>query len=752
MYAVLILAGLAFSHPTQAQTQAAEDLFAESVEPGPLARTDPSVVRKRFVTINLNFLKDIGLDKSLSVRPRLRLNLFADTALTARLDRSFPTRYGTSWNGHIEGISRSDAIFVTVNNIVSGTVTVPGATYIIEYAGNGVHAIYQIDDALQLPDGPAVYPPTSTAATAPVDSSKPAQANKLIPQTDSGATIDVMVVYTAAARAAAGGTTAMQAAIDSMISTTNQAYTNSSINTQLNLVHTAEVTYVENGDMGIDLDKLTYTGGGNSEMDEVQTLRNTYGADLVALLVENGNYCGIAWIMSNVSAGFAPYGYSVTLRSCGGHVFAHELGHNEGMQHDWYVDPSGGAFTYSHGHVHINGASSFRTIMSYRDLCDDNSVSCPRITYFSNPNVTYNGVATGVAEGTNLTCTEGNLSNPPCDADNRKTLNNAAFTIANFRESLAPDEPSNLNTSVISHIQINLSWQDNSNNETGFKIERKLGTGGTYSLIATVGAGVTSYSNTGISPNTQYCYRVRASGATADSGYSNESCATTPSTSTSATFRIERGTGLVNSDGSFNCGLSSNCFNSGTGADLAERIETSEPVEPGDLVEPDPTQPKKYRKTQNANSDRAAGVISQKPGMTLNNSTREQNLGSNWITYSDSLSNFSIAKFSQPTSSSIKMSLSLSQLGYSALFSMNLSKVITLQLLQGRPLLALTGRVYVKATNENGPIRAGDLVVSSSKPGYAMRCLGECAYSAIGKALSALDQPEGTVLILVMSR
>ena len=80
---------------------------------------------------------------------------------------------------------------------------------------------------------------------------------------------------------------------------------------------------------------------------------------------------------------------------------------------------------------------------------------------------------------------------------------------------------------TISSSQVNLSWQDDSDNETGFKIERKTGAGGTYSQIATVGANVTSYSNTSLSANTTYYYRVRAYSAAGNSDYSNEASATT---------------------------------------------------------------------------------------------------------------------------------------------------------------------------------------------------------------------------------
>jgi transcriptional regulator CtsR len=90
-----------------------------------------------------------------------------------------------------------------------------------------------------------------------------------------------------------------------------------------------------------------------------------------------------------------------------------------------------------------------------------------------------------------------------------------------------PNTPSDLIATPISSSQINLTWQDNSGDETGFKIERKTAAGGTYSQLATVGANVTSYSNTLLSANTTYYYRLRAYNAVGNSDYSNEASATT---------------------------------------------------------------------------------------------------------------------------------------------------------------------------------------------------------------------------------
>ncbi|MEW6102483.1 MAG: fibronectin type III domain-containing protein [bacterium] len=90
-----------------------------------------------------------------------------------------------------------------------------------------------------------------------------------------------------------------------------------------------------------------------------------------------------------------------------------------------------------------------------------------------------------------------------------------------------PNPPSNLSATPVSSSQINLSWTDNSNNETGFKLERKTGANGVYSQIATPGANATSYQDTGLSPNTTYYYRIRAYNSYGDSNYSNEANATT---------------------------------------------------------------------------------------------------------------------------------------------------------------------------------------------------------------------------------
>ena len=98
--------------------------------------------------------------------------------------------------------------------------------------------------------------------------------------------------------------------------------------------------------------------------------------------------------------------------------------------------------------------------------------------------------------------------------------------------TVVPNAPSNLISTAVTGSQINLTWTDNSTNESGFKIERKLGTGN-YSELASVNTDLTSYTDVGIPPSTIYSYRVYAYNSSGKSlGYSNESTIGIPTLTT----------------------------------------------------------------------------------------------------------------------------------------------------------------------------------------------------------------------------
>ena len=86
----------------------------------------------------------------------------------------------------------------------------------------------------------------------------------------------------------------------------------------------------------------------------------------------------------------------------------------------------------------------------------------------------------------------------------------------------APLPPTTLNASAFSSTQINLTWVDASNNETGFQVERSTTSGSGYTLVTTTAANATSFSNTGLTANTSYFYRVRAINAVGSSNNTPE--------------------------------------------------------------------------------------------------------------------------------------------------------------------------------------------------------------------------------------
>ncbi len=90
-----------------------------------------------------------------------------------------------------------------------------------------------------------------------------------------------------------------------------------------------------------------------------------------------------------------------------------------------------------------------------------------------------------------------------------------------------PSAPSNLVATAVSDARIDLAWNDNSNNEDGFRLQRKEGSGGTFADLDTVGPNVTSYPDNSCRASTEYCYRVLSYNGYGDSAWSNEDCAAT---------------------------------------------------------------------------------------------------------------------------------------------------------------------------------------------------------------------------------
>ncbi len=310
-----------------------------------------------------------------------------------------------SWAGPVRG-GQGWVQMVMMDGGITATVRLgEGTVYSIEPLGNGLHAVTRIDQhgypSEHTPDNP------SGALSGVLDAAVQAEP------TEGGTigiqalnTINVLVVYTAAA---ASATANIGSLIQLAVDETNQSYVNSGIDIEMVRVHTAQVTYREKATFSSHVSRLQGTSDGY--MDNVHALRNTYAADVVVLVVNDSEACGIAAAI-NATAATA---FAVAHYTCitGYYSFAHEVGHLQGARHDRYVDGSTSPFSYGHGF--IPSTKNWRTVMAYGNNC----ANCTRIQWWSNPLVTY--PATGQAMGT------------VTYEDNARVLNLTAPTVALFR-------------------------------------------------------------------------------------------------------------------------------------------------------------------------------------------------------------------------------------------------------------------------------------------------------------------------------
>lgn len=422
------------SLPAASAQSDASELFEDAFAADALdADTAPHVKRSRYVSVNTNMLFDTnGKPRTADALSAVTLNLFSDASFTGAVKQVKSDRWGTTWYGRLKNQAGGYFYLTMVEDAFIAHVASPRGVYEVSFAGDGLYKVIEIDQS-QFVDHPEDWEYDPPADLLPVDA--------LGDLADSASRIDIMVVYTAAARAAEGSTAAMKARIKLAVDETNKSYANAGVTPRLRLVHLREVSYTETGNISTDLNRLAGTSDGY--MDNVHSLRNTYGADMVGLIVENGGgYCGIAKaIMASASNAF-----QVTARDCatGYYSFGHEFGHLQGARHDVYVDPSTTPYAYGHGYVKTGStvANRWRTVMAYNNKCAALGYNCTRLQYWSNPNKTYNSAAMGNSQ-----------------AKNYQVLNTTAYTVANFRtQKIANNFNSTFNANASGWSAVNGTW------------------------------------------------------------------------------------------------------------------------------------------------------------------------------------------------------------------------------------------------------------------------------------------------------
>jgi len=367
---------------------------------------------------------------------------FLDHSIMVRRTKFFAGLKGSvTWIGKPENLDGSIVMSVC-GNVLFGCIELKDEVYKIEpVRGTNTHRIFKLD--------PEKAAPIDDGGLVPPEDEFPGEINKIpaIPAgKDDGSVFDVLALYTNGFAEAYPGDELI-AQISYLAGVANTSYANSEVSLTARVVGLREVDYKDGGELNDALNDLT---SGKSAFSDVASLRNKLGADLVALLrvfSSDNDTCGRAWQMTSLNSVFEGYAFSVVqvgrisygsgYRYCTDQTLAHEMGHNMGCDHD-AIYATGAVFKYSYGYCFY----PYKSVMAYCTSAET------RVSHFSNPNVSYDGIATGAE-----------------DANNAQSINKVKQTISQFRDSKCLGEmsvPSNsllLNREESSEVTVTVTGE-----------------------------------------------------------------------------------------------------------------------------------------------------------------------------------------------------------------------------------------------------------------------------------------------------
>ncbi len=325
--------------------------------------------------------------------------------------------------------------------------------------------------------------------------------------------IDMVVLYTVQAAEAweSFGFGTPRASIQASIDFLNLVLRNNSMPAAAHLVHMAEAPAALDGPRSV-LGRL-------SDLREAAELRAAHQADMVHLFIgepqQDLGYCGIAYILTRAGErNDWANAYGVSAATCSfpaqegaypyfGQVFAHEVGHNLGANHDpanTGISRDVAVRPWAFGHFDINTVPTVETIMSYRSYV-------PRqwVPFFSSVRIKPNGWTIG-QEG---------------ERENERALYDTVPLAVQYSDHMpdpsefddfpnwVPEAPEDLRVTSTSGTSAQLEWGDRSDDELGFRIHARTA-GDRWRVVDTAAVDSESIEVTGLKREGRYTFRVRA--------------------------------------------------------------------------------------------------------------------------------------------------------------------------------------------------------------------------------------------------
>ena len=326
--------------------------------------------------------------------------------------------------------------------------------------------------------------------------------------------LDILALYTVSAAEVweSFGYGTPRASVQAAMDFLNLTLRNNAMPVTAHLVHVAEAPAALDGPSSV-VQRL-------AQLREVAELRGEHQADFVHLFTGEESrrlgYCGIAYLLSRAAERDQSFEipFGVTTATCSfpaqeggypyfGQVFAHEIGHNLGANHDPAnsgVSQDFAVRPWAFGHYDITSNPTVETIMSYRSYV-------PRqwVPFFSSVRIKPNGWTIGKEN----------------ERENERALYDTVPLAVQYSDmmtdptelaaspSWVPEAPAKMTVKATSKTSARLEWVDRSDDEIGFRVQAKTG-GDMWRVAQTVAADAESTEITGLKSEARYVFRVRA--------------------------------------------------------------------------------------------------------------------------------------------------------------------------------------------------------------------------------------------------